>query len=607
MLAAVRGRVALGKPGRLLIYGGAPGGRDEVHAAVSRLPGWKRVPGNSRWRGAPCSVFMGPLNVATAIALSKTPLPLECEPEAAKALEDLRQQPERAAAALNSAPKPIQLPPSERPPFPHQLQALHALEAMGWRAQLADDMGLGKTATALWAAWMSTARRLTVICPASVKWNWKRELAKTLGDKPYPNAIVLRSGPKRRAEQFVELRALRQEDAPGALILNYDLLLHLTDAQREELRAWASQFLILDESHYVKDRTAERTKRVMALEPKHVLLLTGTPVRNTVADLFTQIELVAPGTFQSWWHFQERFLQMAELRMGTRTVRRPVGTKNQGELQAIVNLVQIRRMKEDVLDLPPKLRTVVELELDAPTKRVYKAMRDWWLLSFKELASATPLFAPAAKSALEAMLRLEQIAQGFLGGVPDAVAKKIAAALSKSGAAIPGRPNEFMFPDSAKVIWLLETLRTLRLNGKRAVVFSRFNAPLWWLEARLPEEKMRPLVLHGGLSAEERQRRLDLWHAGDGDVLLVQVKLAEGWNATSAQDAIFLGRDWSPAINAQAEDRLHRIGQLGTVHVQIPVVIDTIEKLIHKRLSAKAADAELVLATMTIGELRDAL
>jgi SWI/SNF-related matrix-associated actin-dependent regulator 1 of chromatin subfamily A len=113
--------------------------------------------------------------------------------------------------------------------------------------------------------------------------------------------------------------------------------------------------------------------------------------------------------------------------------------------------------------------------------------------------------------------------------------------------------------------------------------------------------------MHGGLSAVEKETVISEFQEKQIEVLLVQVKIAEGWNATRCQDVIHWTRDWSPAINSQFEDRAHRMGQKGTVNVQIPIVRKTVEMLIHKRLTMKGADAEQALRTVTIEELMEAL
>ena len=160
-----------------------------------------------------------------------------------------------------------------------------------------------------------------------------------------------------------------------------------------------------------------------------------------------------------------------------------------------------------------------------------------------------------------------------------------------------------MFPQSHKIQWLTEAIDSIIGQGGAPVVFSRFNTPMFWLV----EQWVGAEMLHGGLNMEQRDAVIEKFQNNGIPVLFCQVKIAEGFNLTRSQDVIFYGRDWSPAINSQAADRCHRIGQTGTVNVQIPIVLETFELYLHKKLRAKEADAEQALKHITIGELRKAL
>jgi SNF2 family DNA or RNA helicase len=230
-------------------------------------------------------------------------------------------------------------------------------------------------------------------------------------------------------------------------------------------------------------------------------------------------------------------------------------------------------------------------------------MKDFAVLRLSELDGNTNIFSTQARTAVQAALRCEQIAQGFCGGIPDPVMAQLAPTLMKNAEKIPGRPNELMFPQHPKVRWLLENVKTLVDTGHRVVIYSRFLAPMFWLQA----QKISPTLLHGQLTAEQKAEVIKAFREGPPTVLGCQVTIAEGFNLTECQDVIFWGRDWSPAINRQAEDRCHRIGTKGTVNIQIPIVQGTIETLIDKKLKAKEANAEQALATVTVAELKEAL
>ena len=592
---------------RFLAIGGAASAHDHVHRTVTSWPGWRR----SGAQGA-LSRYRAPAYPASVLAVDQKALTVSWTPRATKARDEILGELQAARTALAHPARLTNVHgrlPTPRVPMDHQWAAIEALRHMGWRALIADDMGLGKTSAALWAALDAGVRTIVILCPVSVKHNWKREIAQTIGEDWFVQ--IIGGTPKKRATQFAEVANAARSDQRTACICNYDVLPWLPADQLELLRTLASgELLICDESHYLKSRKAKRTicTTFVAEFAKHRILLTGTPVRNLIDDLYQQVEIIRPGTWTSFHDFSRRHLVITPIDYGSgRPVQKITGVKNIEALNAVVNTLQIRRHKQDVLNLPPKIHTYPQIELDDDTRRVYRAMKDFAKIQLSELAPDTSIFDPQAKSAVETVMRCEQIAQGFVGGIPEPLMHKLSAKVLRHATKIPGRPNELLFPKGAKIAWLVETIEDILAQGGHPVVFTRFNAPLFWLEHELGQREVKGVsVLHGGLSAEEKDEAITGFQDG-GNVLIAQVKMAEGWNATRSQDVIFLGRDWSPAINSQAEDRAYRIGQKGTVNVQIPVVLDTIEIPIHRRLQAKADAAENALRTVTIGQLAEML
>jgi len=578
--------------------------------AISEWVGWKRNPhGDYIAPPWPSSVLaVGPM-AAHGILWN---------PRANALKHMLLDRLQRAKVALGAKILPAR-GPTERIPKVHQSQAVMALRELGWRALLADDMGLGKTSTALWAAHDARVDRILVVCPVSVKFNWQAEVETTLGEKWA--TLVIDGTSQQRADQFADAQTLSLAKHL-VVIINYDLLRHLPTAQLEWLSAFVrGGMLLLDESHYLKNRTAERSKLATGLagSASYVIAMTGTPVRNLPDDLFSQIEIIRPGTWTSYRDFAKRHLVIQRVKFGKREVMKPVAAKNLGDLNALVNTLQIRRMKKDVLGLPPKTHTFPQLELTGDLLGIYKAMKDFARIELNKLLissyteevtegkPSTTVFDPRAKSAVEQAMRCEQIAQGFIGGIPDPVMQKLGSKLLRHAEKLNGWPNGLIFPHAPKLVWLLETIDCIPAQGGSPLVFSRFNAPIQWLAERLTEAGARPVCMTGATPAAVRQTYLNDFHEGRANVLIVQVLIAEGWNATKSQDVLFLGRDWSPAINMQAEDRAHRIGQTGTVNVQVPIVRGTIEVMIDKRLRAKNADAQQALRNMTIAELMESL
>lgn len=592
---------------RLVILGGSPKGRDEVHGVVSKWPGWRRHPFPQNG----VSVYKAQIHPSTIAAVDSSAIEIQWSPLAARVRDSELLLSEGAKKALRTTVGPLFTPPTARRPMPHQWQAIQAAKFMGLRCLIADDMGLGKTSTALWCLHKVEEQRVLIVCPASVKFNWQSEIEKTLG--PSWRSFVIDGTKKRRANVFADLKGFMADGEKVAAIINYDLLRHCLPQQMLILDDVArGATLICDESHYLKSRAAERTKLVRPIADlaQSVLLLSGTPIRNTVEDLFSQIDLIRPGTWTSYADFANRHLviQSVQFHPKGRPTKVTRGSKNVDALNAIVNTLQIRRRKEDVLDLPPKIHTFPQLTLDPTTAKIYKAMREFARLELTTLLAdggAPTVFDPRAQSAVEAFMRCEQICQGFVGGIPAPIMGQIGDLVHRSAAKIDGRPNELVFPKSAKIQWLLEAISDVLAQGGRPVVFSRFNAPMFWLVQHLNREDIRAACMHGAMSSTGKRDVVDAFQEGELKVLAIQVAMAEGFNLTNSQDVLFLGRDWSPARNSQAEDRCYRIGQKGTVNVQVPIVGGTVETSIHRKLAAKAGEAAAALKT--VNDLLEAL
>jgi SWI/SNF-related matrix-associated actin-dependent regulator of chromatin subfamily A-like protein 1 len=620
-------------PERRLFKIAVPGGQQVP--AINDWPGWRRYPNG---------VYMAPAWPSSIVAMTKTTAhSLQWDVVAAQERDRLMQDLHLMRTALTRdpwAPGPL---PTERRPKLHQRQAVGAIRYAHWRVLLADDMGLGKTSSALWAADDAGCKHVLVICPVSVKFNWQNEIYATLGNEWF--AQVIDGSVKKRAQQLVDVQSsmaeMERRDLANrsqvhhvgtgnredllqiidncnewAIIINYDLLRHLSEDQRNWLAQFVSEgMLLLDESHYLKGRDTERTKLVakIAEKARYVIAMTGTPIRNLADDLYSQVEIVRPGTWTSYRDFAKRHLVIQSVKFGKRDVQKVVGVRNLDALNAVMNTLQIKRAKHEVLDLPPKTYTYPELQLEGELLKVYKAMKEFAKIELRQLCSgAAPeqrvnIFDPRARSAVEQAMRCEQIAQGFIGGIPQPIMDSIGPDILKLAEKIPGRPNELMFPTAPKVVWMLETIESVLKQGGAPIVGCRFNAPLLWIANHLGKQGLKAWVLHGGLSAAEKHDVVASFQEGRIDVMLVQVKIAEGWNATRCQDVIHWTRDWSPAINSQFEDRAHRMGQKGTVNVQVPIVRNSIEMMIHRRLTAKQADAAQALRTVTIEELMEAL
>lgn len=611
----------LTKEGRhwVRLLGGAPAGNDHVHRTVSGWPGWRRWTGISDLGGRRVSTFTAPAWPHCFLPLIHTTWRVDWEPYA-RAAADAAYRCLAAAENLLAGRDARTLRQGARRLMPHQTAAVAAATALGSRLLLTDDMGLGKTTTALSIAYDAACRRVLVLSPKTVKWNWRQEVWSTI-DKSVA-CYVIDGGAKDRADTFAALEHCRRlaSDNFAVAVINYDALRYLSEEQLGMLARWCDgEALLADESHYLKSPKADRTRITLDTlapatgGPRVRIAISGTPVRNQVDDLFCQIELVRPGSFTSYSDFVRRYCVVMPMQFaGRRPVQVIRGAKNHDELQRVLSTMRIGRHKEDVLDLPPRTYTKPELQLEGKLLSIYKAMRDLAVLELQKLLTggasdggATSIFSPQARGGVEAALRCEQLAQGFVGGIPEHLLAKLAPMLSSLAEKIPGRPNELIFPSSPKLTWLLETIEEVTGAGRQVTVFSRFNGPIAWLLQKL--EALQPAHLVGSLDGDRRNEEIERFRKGEARVMLAQVKIAEGYNLTTCNDVIFLGRDWSPAINSQAEARCHRIGTKGTVNIQLPIVVNTVEKLIDRKLSAKGADAEQALRAVSVQELLEAL
>ena len=591
--------------GWITILGGDPRGGDPLHRSISKIAGWRRSrKQGSLASGEPCSVFMAPLYPHTAVPAIR----LISHHDADILTQDFRQirlvadSIDRAKETLESPPTGLLFsPPGERKLFPHQLQAVEAARLMGYKCMIGDDMGLGKTTTALTAFHQSKADRLLVVCPASVKFNWEREARAVLGEDVMVH--VIDGTPKKREKILGDMAECSDEG--GLAVINYDLLPHLKDDHAFSIEAWSNgQMVVLDESHYIKSRDAKRTEWVLRhlADPSYRMCLSGTPVRNRIDDLYTQAEWMRPGCWTSYSDFCRRYLVQVKITIGSRSFFEPKGTKNHAELNKIINTFQIRRKKEEAFDLPPKVRTHTELELDKRSRKIYEQMKTFALLDLAELDDDTPMFQPKAGSALNAILRCEQIAQGFVGGIPEEYLKQVLPLLDGHAERVAGR-KELVFPNGSKIKDCREFIDDVLAQGGQPVVIGNYNGPLFWLHDQYEGSS----IIHGQLSSKRRQEEIDEFQAGRSKVMFMQVKCAIGFDLTASNDVYFLGWDESPSVNDQAEDRCHRIGTKGTVNIRIPVVQRTIETTIHARVGQKADEAELAIRNMTVGQLREIL
>ncbi|HEX5853475.1 MAG TPA: DEAD/DEAH box helicase [Solirubrobacteraceae bacterium] len=469
------------------------------------------------------------------------------EPDALALLQEIREQHARAAglvALSSAADAELHVPGLGGELKPFQRAGVSYLLSQR-RAFLADEQGLGKTIEALATLEAADAYPAIVVCPASLKLNWLRELRHWL-----PQRTV-------RALSGHGAADTPQESAADITLVNYDIVA----ARLTQLSALRPRALVLDESHYCKNAAAKRTQAVQRLAAEvprdgYVLALTGTPVINRPAELISQLRILGRlEDFGSGVKFGQRFRGPdAHLRLHWHLRARCF----------------VRRLKADVLQqLPAKTRAIVPVELDNETE--YRlAERDLvaWLRS-------QPLDLRELDAKVASALRAERLVR--------LNALKLLAARGKLHAA-------------------LRWIHDFCSSGERLVVFAHHREVQQAILGHFPHA----LHILGKDSHASRDRALQRFQAPDdgakNQLIICSIEVAgQGLTLTRSSNVVFLELDWTPAKHDQAEDRCHRIGQQDAVNAYYLLAAETVDETISTLLERKRA----VIGAVTDGREED--
>jgi SWI/SNF-related matrix-associated actin-dependent regulator of chromatin subfamily A-like protein 1 len=421
--------------------------------------------------------------------------------------------------------------------FPHQIEGVAFLLGRR-RAILADDMGLGKTRQAIVSLrHLTPGGRRLIVCPASVKQNWAREICVVAPDAPI--LVIKGTTPIPMAAEWV--------------IINYDIVgRHLNDLLRVP---WAA--LVFDEAHYLKNHTSARSKlsrqltatAATATPALVVQLLTGTPLTSRPRDLFVLLQLAGHPLGRSFLSFAKRYCAAEKGEYGWKTG----GASNVAELTVQLHGVMLRRTKDDVLAMPPKLRTW--LPVDVPSSTGARAIKK----VFELLAGKDARVAPSRETELRRRGKL----LAFLVEARQALA-------------------------FAKVTATYDFVKGAIDQGQKVIVFSCFDDPIQRLATELGDTAV---VVTGKTPTDMRQSLVDRFQ-NDPDVRVFVANIiagGTGLNLTAATQVVFNDLDWVPANHWQAEDRAYRIGQSQTVNVTYFVARNTIDDFVQAVLETKAA------------------
>ena len=431
--------------------------------------------------------------------------------------------------------------------YPHQVEGLTFLLGRQ-RSILADDMGLGKTRQSILA--LTHARPegpYLVICPASVKLNWQREILMVLPDA---------------GTQVVGPAPPPAVGYAGWVILNYDILgKHLDDLLTH---TWAG--IVFDEVHYLKNHRTQRSRFSRALvdgtaaDPV-IHALTGTPLTNRPRDLFPLLQLVQHPLGRSFMSFSRRYCAGARNDYGHWVAD---GVSNVEELSVQLHGIMLRRRKADVLDLPPKLRTWIDTDLPEKTRDALN--RD--VLQF-----------------LDPEIEPERTERGFRTGMGRLAATRKTVGL-------------------AKCRHTIEYVQGAVDQGEKILVFSCFPKVLERMEKHFGDISV---LLTGETPVPERQGIVDHFQNDEAvRIYLGQIHAGgTGVNLTAARQVVFNDLDWTPANHWQAEDRAYRIGQTGAVNVTYMVARGTVEEFVRGVFERKATIVDDVVEGRSLGASMD--
>jgi SWI/SNF-related matrix-associated actin-dependent regulator 1 of chromatin subfamily A len=394
-------------------------------------------------------------------------------------------------------------------------------------------MGLGKTTAAVIASMESGAKKVLIVCPASLKINWDREI------KNYTDRKVLIVEGRKWGSTF------------DYYIINYDILKNYHTTEKSEdsddyklLVNEKFDLAIVDEAHYVSNSTANRTRLlndVLETIPR-VWLLTGTPMTSRPINYFNLLKIVDSPLTLNWQSYVRRYCKGYQFTVGNRKVWNTSGASNLDELRERTKSYVLRRMKTDILDLPEKIVTPVFVELSS--KMYDEELEEFTRISNdnkdKETLSVT----------LNRLMKIRQL-----------IAYE-------------------------KIPYTCEIIDKCLDQGKKVIVFTNFTMSLDMLHEKY---KKNSVILNGSMSKEKKQESVDRFQNEDKIKIFISNIIAGGVGITLTAGEVVVMNDLSfvPAHHSQAEDRAYRYGQQNSVLVYYPVFENTVEKIIYNILQKK--------------------
>jgi len=418
---------------------------------------------------------------------------------------------------------------SKRPPLSHQKEAIQKL-VENKKYILADDMGLGKTTSTIIAALESGAKKVLIICPATLKINWKREI-ENYSDR----TIYIAEGKNFSTEH-------------DFVIINYDILKNFHDSKKkDDSQILSANFdlVVVDEAHYIKNAQAQRTKVINDIVKRvdRLWLLTGTPMTSRPIDYYNLLSLVDSPVAKNWMAYVIRYCSGYQFKVGARKVWNVMGSSNLEELRERTSNTITRRLKEDVLDLPDKIITPVYLRLKSKDyEELMGEYFNWYEKNPDESKSLTVQFTKLTK--VRQVIANEKISQ------------------------------------------TIELAENILEQGKKVIIFCNFTDSLNQIVEHFGKSAVK---VDGSMAKHDRQYSVDQFQENEKiKVFVGNIKAAGvGLTLTAAEAVIMNDLSFLPSDHSQAEDRAYRFGQKNNVLVYYPIFENTIEGVIYDILNNK--------------------
>ena len=424
---------------------------------------------------------------------------------------------------------------SHRPPLDHQKEAIQKL-VENKKFILADDMGLGKTTSTIIAALETGAKKVLIICPASLKINWQREI-------------------ENYSQRTTSIIEGKKWDDADFVIINYDIIKNFHDDKKKDVSTIVNSkfdLVIVDEAHYIQNSQAQRTKLINDIGKKvdRVWLLTGTPITSRPINYYNLLNLIDSPVAQNWMAFVKRYCNGFQFQAGRRKIWNVSGASNLEELRDRTAPLVLRRLKENVLDLPEKIITPVYLRLKS--KEYEELMGEYydWYDKSGEADSLTLQFTKLTK-----------------------VRQVIADEKTKA---------------------TIELCENIIEQSKKVIVFTNFTKSLELILEHFGKKAVR---LDGQMSQKERQLSVDRFQTEEDVMVFVgNIKAAGvGITLTAAEAVVMNDLSFLPSDHSQAEDRSYRYGQKNNVLVYYPIFDNTVEGIIYDILKKKKNIFETIM------------